>query len=302
MCRMNKTGLFIVEEHHEAYCAWLYAIRKGIITGNDNCLVHVDEHSDMNPARFRAPFQQHSEGMQEIKSFTYRELCIDTFICTSIYSGIFNQVQWIRQRHQTSKTNQWMPMYVRSFNNARKKLVLGQKLDAATHERLPEETDIRYFSYLLGHIEDIRESGNTVLDIDLDFFSCTGHPNKQKPLLIETTVEEVERFNREPYHPMRFWFSRVEASQMGEKYYYIINNYEEIYPEETYVSLQAIDERIHSLIGSLERNKILPKAITVCRSRHSGFTPSDQWQYIETHLLEGLTSLYDLEEYSFECL
>lgn len=44
---MNKIPFYIIEEHHEAFLIWHYAIIKGLINKNRNTLLHIDEHSDM---------------------------------------------------------------------------------------------------------------------------------------------------------------------------------------------------------------------------------------------------------------
>jgi hypothetical protein len=39
--------IFIMEEHHEAFIVWNYAMRAGWIPVKENCLFHVDTHADM---------------------------------------------------------------------------------------------------------------------------------------------------------------------------------------------------------------------------------------------------------------
>ena len=43
---------FIIEEHHEAYIVWNYAIQQGLIPATGNTLFHVVEHSDVGTPQF----------------------------------------------------------------------------------------------------------------------------------------------------------------------------------------------------------------------------------------------------------
>ncbi len=66
-------------------------------------------------------------------------------------------------------------------------------------------------------------------------------------------------------------------------------------PLDLKVSFQEIDRRIERFIDELKDKKINPILIDICRSRHSGYTPEDQWEYIENKLLEGLKTLGNLD-------
>ena len=46
MANNRNIPLFIVEEHHEAFIAWNHAVQKGWLPNKENCLLHVDAHSD----------------------------------------------------------------------------------------------------------------------------------------------------------------------------------------------------------------------------------------------------------------
>lgn len=297
MQQQDSIPLYIVEEHHEAFYAWYCGVQRGYLHPENNCLVHIDEHSDMTPARCRYSLHQLNGDLNAIKQFTYTELAIDTFISAAIYRGLFNRMHWIRQRHEGASVNQSIAMYFRSGNNDGKKLVLGRRSEGSLHENIGQELNIRYFDYCRQHVEQLDEDlhhQDIVLDIDLDYFSCTGQPNKQQELWIEISQDEFERFRSNRYHPLQFRFSRVELAMKEEKYYYLINNYDEIYLEETYVSLHEIQQRVDLVIDTLRQRNIRPKLITLCRSRFSGYTPPDQWEMIEVALLKGLQTIYPL--------
>jgi hypothetical protein len=94
----------------------------------------------------------------------------------------------------------------------------------------------------------------------------------------------------------------VSVSASDGKYYYLINDYDEIYQERTYVSTEMISNRITELVAVLQREEITPLLITICRSRFSGFTPEDQWQFIETQLCSQLSKIYPLDPVSLSQL
>ena len=59
--------------------------------------------------------------------------------------------------------------------------------------------------------------------------------------------------------------------------------------------MDVIDKRVNKFIDFLIRNNLKPGLIDICRSRYSGYTPADQWEYIENKLMEGLGELYNLK-------
>ncbi len=72
-------------------------------------------------------------------------------------------------------------------------------------------------------------------------------------------------------------FPRIETEKKGTKYYYIINRYEEKLASELKVSKKKIQDRVRSFIDELDRKKVQPQIIDICRSRNSGYTPESQW-------------------------
>ena len=78
------------------------------------------------------------------------------------------------------------------------------------------------------------------------------------------------------------------------KYFYVINSYDEIYLERTQVSDEKAVRRIAEFTDMLAMKKIHPSMINICRSRYSGFTPEDQWAFLEEELVSRLRSLYNV--------
>ena len=179
--------VFIVEEHHEAFIVWNYAVREGWIPEKGNCLFHVDFHSDMGTPRFNKSLREINSDAVELRKFTYKELNIATFIVPACYLGIFNQVFWIKPKNDKPSYTQ-QERYVRSYNQSGKRLISGKVQD------LPKDKDIidperKTFDYFLSTVEQLPCNKEVVLDIDLDYFSCSGNPLELQEVVLEITMD-----------------------------------------------------------------------------------------------------------------
>lgn len=290
---MTPIPTYLLEEHHEAFAVWQFAVQGGVLPRANNVLLHVDEHADLGTPRFNRSLHDLGTHPADILDFTYRELNIGGFIIPAVYQGLYQEVYWVRQGQQWKGAGD--SMYVRSYNNAGCKLISGKVHDLPVAlSGLPR----REFTCHRTGPADLPAPApglGVALDIDLDFFSCAGNPNELEEIYVEITRQEYDRFRSNPYHRLHYaGLGRVEAEAEGGRYYYVLNNYEEIYPNPLRVTESQIVGRIEQLVGVLARHRVQPALITVCRSRHSGFTPADQWAFIEQTLLERLRGLYPL--------
>ncbi len=283
--------VYIVEEHHEAFLVWNYAIHQQKIPACCNILLHVDEHSDMGTPRFNRSIHSLNGDFESLKAFTFSELNIAGFITPAIYKGIFNKVYWIRQKHRTQKQNRTR-MYVRSYNQSGMRLMSGRM---ANLKSTIEDADRKEFDYYLRVADNLPKREDIILDIDLDYFSCSGNPNENQEIYVEITEDEYLKFKSNRYHRLNFCHpGRIEAVTKDDKFYYVLNNFREVYPAETLVDKSTIKTRVESFVTSLKKSIINPIIISICRSRHSGYTPPDQWEFIESSLLNALASGYDI--------
>jgi len=295
MTSKQNIPVFTVEEHHEAFIVWNYAAKAGWIPDKENCLFHVDAHSDMATPRFNKSIHELKSDLSELKKFTYKELNIASFIVPACYQGLFNQVFWIKPNNINQSYTQ-QERYVRSFNQSGKRLISGKT------ESLPKEKDIidpdrKIFDYFLSTIEQLPSHREVVLDIDLDYFSCSGNPNELKEIIIEITDDEYHNFIMNPYHRLNYiGFYNIEAVQQEGKSLYIINKFNEKYSAKSKVDNQIVEERIDKFIDCLSSKHVTPFVIDICRSRFSGYTPGDQWNFIEGNLLEKLDNLFKIKQ------
>jgi hypothetical protein len=116
-----------------------------------------------------------------------------------------------------------------------------------------------------------------------------------KEIYLEITQKEYDEINRNKYHPINYiGIGKLETINKNDRFYLLINNYVEIYPNKLYVNKNMIEQRINSFVYNLQNKKIRPSIITICRSRFSGYTPFEQWEFIENILINELNKLYRL--------
>ena len=283
---------FILEEHNEAFYVWKKCIRQGIIKKKDNLLLHFDDHADMQVPKFNHPLTEiNSRNLNEIREFVYNDLTIASFIIPAVYLGIFNEVSWIRYDLPKDETQK---LYISSYFNDAKFLFLRPNNNKLTHDDRKEFIYKKIESTRINFLN--KQKKDVCLDIDLDYFSCVVDPYTTNEVIINITKEEYDDFlHNKKYHSLKYLVHKLEAKEFEGKYYYIINNYNTIYPSARKVSLETINQRIKELINSLKKFQIQPKLITICRSRISGFTPEDQYEKIEKTLLNSLKEYLSLD-------
>lgn len=283
-----EINAFIVEEHHEAFIVWSHALKTGQLSKNSS-LLHFDDHADFRTPIFERTINDlFDKSMEVIHDFVYGEMKIDTFIAPAIYLGLFNEFTWIKQGQKKSSAAE---MYIRSFNNQGKKLLLantradGYEMKPFKYAKLP--------SSIFRSLPDSPAQG-VALDIDLDYFSCCENPSMSNSVVIEITESEYMDFVSNKYHYLHFVTGHIRAVNDNGNFFYIINGYNEKYASEREVKQEVISERIDEFINDLSFKNIKPDIITICRSRFSGFTPEHQWEYIESKLTSELSGLYQI--------
>jgi hypothetical protein len=293
---MKKIPLFIFEEHHEAFFVWNYSVMNKIIQASNNVLLHVDEHSDMGVPNFNKSMK-FLNSLKALHDFTYTELAITDFIIPALFQGIFNQVYWLYQSNDESKKAKKNIVYSPNGQAKTLKLLKADQIDQLGVLSL-YKSKFRNFMFEPITTEcQFSDRQSVVLDIDLDYFSCNPSSYYYNQGKLEVTEEEYKSFHENKYHFLRLSFgSSINIKEENGKYYLILSSTEPpVITSKLKVSEEEIIKRIDKLILFLNKNNIEIQMIDICRSRLSGFTPDDQWEFIERKLIEKFSDTYEIE-------
>jgi len=286
-------NVFVIEEHHEAFIVWEYSKLKGFMVPRGNTLLHIDEHADMASPKLNIPLDSFTKSNEKLIERTYSELNIANFIIPSIKLGTFEKVYWVRQKHNKKK-KKGKKMYVRTHKGFGEKLVTNgiEVLNGFLSKNPALKNEISEYKYYKIEPNEIPVLKKVCLDIDLDFFSCVQDPFN-KVIKIEIVKSEYNRFNSSRYHPLTFFDSnRFEVLKSGSRYFLLVNNFRFKESSPIQVDNKKILNRMESLVSELKEKKVVPQVITICRSRYSGYTPNEQWKFIEVNLLKRLNGIY----------
>ncbi len=291
---MSAIPLFIMEEHHEAFFLWNYAALKELIPASKNILLHVDEHSDFGVPNLSHSLNSLNGNLEKLYDFTYTELGIADFIIPVVYQGIFNELYWLRQTHNAEQTESKNQVF--SLNAEGKFLFVTDQIKKAGLFN-PDRKTLKNKLITTADSFDNQEK-TVVLDIDLDYFSCDNQAGEV--LKIEVSKEVYESFLNNPYDRIRIKLGgTAKMEEKNGKYYFSMQRpiMESVLEKDLAlkVSQSEIIERIDQFGEFLTVNKIQPKIIDIARSRLSGYTPDDQWQFIESNLIKKLENIYSLE-------
>lgn len=288
---MTPIPLVVVEEHHECFYAWNYAVRRGWLRPDGNTLLHVDEHSDLSLPRLRRALASIGDDA-DLARFTYDELDIGNFIWPAIYQGIFNRVVWLRQKHKSSES--WKRMGLCAKNTEQTEFITGSTLAGTKYENA---ADLRWMEYSpVTTDSSLRTDQPVVLDIDLDYFCSNQHPDYGGQE-IEITRAAFERFENDRYHFLRIApGSDVRAEARDGQYFLLFNQFSGKPAITVEEPVEAnIEARITAFARYLERHSVQPALICVCRSLHSGYTPKEHCTFVEERLMHALLPHYTTE-------
>jgi hypothetical protein len=293
--KARTVPLFVIEEHHEAYFIWNYGYFNGFISPFGNTLLHVDSHDDMVIARLNSSIDELQDDLNKIYTYGYQKFGIASFIIPAIYRGIINNYTFLCKydAYSGKKTDHYIASHRsegKFFKSGEINPLLRMQLESDNNEC----GQYQFYSYQeIGLASQFTTSQPLILDIDLDYFSCDNSLSSAETK-IEITAEAYHEFKNNKYHPLRIMpAAALSVSQDADRYYLYYNEWQEEQDLKK-VPFATIDKRIDRFIDFLKNNSLRPGLIDICRSRLSGYTPIDQWQYIEGKLIDGLGQLYNL--------
>ncbi len=288
---MKPIPLYKMNEHHEAFLIWHDAIKKNYITPTGNTLLHVDQHDDMSNPVLRTSIHNVKQNKESLHSFTYDELGIGTFIYPAVYTRIFNLVYWILQPDDVTKAKHVEDLVLSTYQSEGKIFLIN-------HHQSSDPRKIAFKRHDITLDDSIEVSQPVVLDIDIDYFSCV--PYQNKPIRLEITREQFNKYNNNKYHLLRFEYASF-TEQIKDQYFLVLNQSEHVVIRQfASVSKSEIVKRIDWLIDWLQAHKITPLITEICRDTYSGFIPDDQREFTEDYLIEKLETIYEFKPVYFE--
>jgi hypothetical protein len=289
---MGKVPVYLVEEHHESFLLWHHAVLEGQLPRAGSQLIHIDEHPDLFPAQVDTPLGDLFGDFERALRVTYGQLNIANFIAPALYSGIFDRLYWVREGREARPPSDHA---VYSYRGE------GRCLFLSTADKLrqgPARADVRPFLY-----EEVTAAAalpplaSVALDIDLDYFLCA--PLEPSGLTLEISPREYQAYLDNRYHALRIM--PRSACRVFERDGACFLEFTSRVPPGVEQARQVKDpeaqigERLAALGRFLVSNGVIPRLVTVCRSRISGYTPAEHCAQIEAGLLQHLADLYEIE-------
>ena len=286
------TPLYIIEEHHEAFYIWNKAALAGHLPPFGNTLLHIDRHTDFECGAYAADFGTLFSSLEAISDFTYNYLGIADFICPAIYQGLFNEVVIVKDYSIILPAPQ--QRLVRIDGNG---CLEVDNLTVFSRAALSKpEAEFRLFTYREGGLGNFSTPQEIALDIDIDYFCWDDSLSTVQDKRLEITETAYRELTGNPYHPFRLlpkaW---LRPEEDGGRFYL---SYIGLPSPGPLPEWEQVQKRINAFKRWLERNKVNPCMISVCRSRYSGYTPATMWADVENELLVRLGEVYELDTQS----
>jgi len=292
---MTGTPIYVFDEHNEAFYFWQKAKFEGHLKGPLD-LFHVDAHSDIDrTSSFRSSLyftRPHSNAyLDYYRDFTKNELGISDFIRPAVLAGLVKDVYFIYPKWRRLRAGK------KRFNISS---VFGEgrvlKYDLRLNEKLPSCAaaafpDLKWFDFHAQRLEKAPEGLDVILDIDFDYFACVDSVQNSMAYELEITEEQFARkglFMAErtlPFSAVDFIFEKRDGRCFCRVFHKKGSDLKHLPPEE------EVGSEIERLAETLERKKIRPAVITLCRSCHSGYCPEDYGAFIERRLKKRLEAL-----------
>ena len=278
---MAPIPLCIVEEHNEAFLAWNAAMRLGFVPPSGNTLLHVDEHADMAAPHFRSRLEGHLDDLDRLRAFVSSEMAIYDFIVPAVHQGLLAEVHWLNHRADPPVSEDLVVW----ATGEEEQILATRPAQAGGRPGRP----FRLVSQTIR--APFRPSGATILDVDLDYFSCD--QAEHRSWRIEITPAASADFAADDRHFLKLLLgSRATVLAEDGRHYIVVRGYRERQRCPLRVTELMIKLRLVAFEHYLASQAVAPVAITVARSRLTGYTPEDQWQFIEQGVLGLLGRLY----------
>ncbi|MBR5095254.1 MAG: UPF0489 family protein [Oscillospiraceae bacterium] len=282
--------VFRMEEHCEAYAIWHIAIDEGIIAPTGNLLLHVDHHDDLDDGPYRHDFTAPVTDAAQALDMVRNVLGIADFIVPAFWEEIFDRMINFKSIFSSKKEASEKIVQLRKGNDLCMRDPIGL-VDSDEDENRESKKVVLYEELSLMKPLPIEQP--VVLDIDLDYFCFDNSLSIGEAPKLEITREAYEAFLSQPRHPLRILARRmIYVEQEGDRYFFVLRMPA---PPKRVTREERIRQRVDKFFAWLKENEIRPVLIDICRSRISGYCPSDRWELVEELVLKGLDELYGIE-------
>lgn len=300
---MERIFTAVMEEHRDAYYHWHRMIDRGIIPAQDNYLLHIDHHDDMEGMGYCWDLTQMPRNAAEALEFTDQCLGIADFIIPAMWEKTFTTVHLLTEL--APARNKISTCSISLMKGSRTCLSVDEDRNAVgdrPHRAVPpwlseesaRKTEITCTVKQGGLNENERYPVHgLVLDVDLDYFCWDDALRFGIPQRIEITREAYREFLDDRDHPFRILPTRlVDVTEKDGKYWlYFVNHI----PENPIPDDETILRRIDRLFSYIQRMGIKPSAIDICKSAKSGYLPAQKAGFVEKQFLERLEKLFPIE-------
>jgi hypothetical protein len=296
---MRKMHVFLVEEHHEVFPVWHYALKRDLFrAAARNTLLHVDAHADMTATPYTRPIPELSAPLSAVREFTFGQLTIDSFILPAVYQKLFYEICWLGPEGAAAKRvglplNEKKYFYARTFREQGRTLIVNEDPFRGFSDK-PWQDRVPFCFHRMSQDLPFAPEGTVILDIDMDYFACSRLLDTS--LRLEITASEFHRCSTEKYTRL-LHYRHVLEERDGRFYIRFTPRSDILDSHKETISQENILSSVHRFIEYLRKNGLQPAFITLCRSRHSGFTPEGAWRLIEESLLDGLSELFETEHH-----
>lgn len=291
--------VYLCDEHNEAFFYWQKARREAVFSGPLD-LFHVDAHADMaRPSEFRTPLhladRDDVDPLEYYGRFARDELTIANFIYPAVLGGLVKNVHFIYPAWRKFKPRR-SKIQIASVFGEGKIIKYPAWLARDTHAQTVNKAlpDLKAFAYISQPAERMPGKRTVILDIDFDYFACRDSVQNTYEYRLSITPDQYR--NRDAFlADPTLSFSRLEfAFQEDDGRHSVVISFRKG-PDQTHLPGQdEIDREVTALVDTLVAHKIKPALITMCRSRISGFCPTEYVAPIEAALLNRLAAAFPI--------
>jgi hypothetical protein len=292
---MTRPPIYVFDEHNEAFAYWHKARHEGVLTDPLD-LLHIDAHNDMSgPERFNkslyCPYPMESADYAAYYAdFAKSELSIANFIIPAVLQKLVRNVYFVFPEWRNFKARRKALNVSTVFGEGKVpkyNLKIGRHADPKVRLAYP---DLVEFSYSMLPAERIPAGRRVILDIDFDYFACRDSIHNQMGYEIEVTEAQFRRQDA-LLQDKSLPFSGIKLQFVAKENGFFVRVAPR--PGKEVSHLPGFDEiraEIKSLVDTLRAKKIVPAAVTLCRSCVSGYCPEEYSRFIEGNLKEDLSA------------